>query len=347
MPTQLLRLAVRNVSAVDRPANQRTFLTIKAEDAMTFADALMLQRMRDVYEALSERYGALMETMDSIRQSEEPDKLAACHAALDAFAQSVSTDVPALMAVMSRAPDPDDDTNNSVTKAGRKISAARFAKLKTLYTVLGEIMQEGAETMTETTKASVPDMSALTKIGQSLAALFGRAAGADAATIAALEGAPEPTISKADIVAQQAAHEALQKANTDLATQLAAVREQIELRKFAEEVSGYTSIGLDPAKDAAVLKSVTEKLPAEHAARIREIFKAAVAQAAASKLFTEVGSGAVGAPAGSAAEELDQLLNTEMAKSATTTLEQARDRVFRTHRGLYDRVRAEQNTVKT
>ena len=185
MPTQLLRLAVRNVSAVDRPANQRTFLTIKAEDAMTFADALMLQRMRDVYEALSERYGALMETMDSIRQSEEPDKLAACHAALDAFAQSVSTDVPALMAVMSRAPDPDDDTNNSVTKAGRKISAARFAKLKTLYTVLGEIMQEGAETMTETTKASVPDMSALTKIGQSLAALFGRAAGAPTA--------PDPT----------------------------------------------------------------------------------------------------------------------------------------------------------
>ena len=315
--------------------------------AITFDDAMVGRQLHHVYEMLGERYGALMETIESIRGSDVEDKGAAIRAALAAFMDSMAASMPSMLAEMDA-----DDSADDVEKAGRKISASRLAKLKTLYTVLSDIISEGEATMTE---KKTPDASALRKMGDALAAMFGRAAGADEATIAELEKSageapaqiPAPIqalLSKAD-----ADLAAMRTTNAALADRLekseqaqAKLHEDAELRKFADVVSGYKEIGLDPAKDAVLLKSIAEKLPKEHADRIHELFKAALAQKAASAMFTEIGSGGAAKPEpGSAVEEVEQTIAALMQKSETVDFAAARKAVFSANPKLYDRYRQE------
>jgi len=343
MAKRLVNLFVKNVAAVERPANQRTFLVVKNEgDAMTFDEAMMGRRMYKVYMALSEQYGALMETLDSIQQSEETNKGGAIKTAMQAFLDSMTKAMPDMM--------------NEMTEGDVEKSALSVAPLVVLRDRLTGFIQE--VTMADELKKDekkVPDASALTKIGQSIAAMFGRAMGATDETVAALEKAADPELKPSEMLAttQQALAKAATEA-TELKTRLekaeqetAKLCEESELRKFAEEVSGFTDIGLDPAKDAALLKAVSEKLPVEQATRIREIFKSAVAQARASKLFAEVGSSGAGHVTGSASEEVDQKTGAVMAKAenAKLTSDQARDRVFRENSGLYERW-ARETTVR-
>jgi hypothetical protein len=183
-------------------------------------------------------------------------------------------------------------------------------------------------------------------MGAGIAALIGRAMGADEKVVAELEGSDkkDPAI-PAEVQTRLSKTES---ENAELKTRLEKaeaatneLREQAELRKFAEEVAGYKEIGLDPTKDAALLKAVTEKLPKEQSDRIRELFKAAVAQVQAGKLFGEVGSNGMGAQAGTASAEIESKTTAklgEMRKSNDkVTVEQARDSVFRENPGLYER----------
>lgn len=343
MATRLVNLFVKNVAAVDRAANKRTFLVMKGE-AMTYDEALMSRRLYKVYEALGERYGSLMETIESIRASDETNKGVALKAAITAFINDMKKDVPSIL----------EGLDTDVEKAGKKISSVRMSKLKTLYKVLSDIIAEGEEDMTEKTAL---DAGALSKMGHAIAAMFSKVAGADDATIAALEKAagvePEVNPEIAARLAKSEADHAAQVAkaaaeNVALLARLekaeaatAELREQAELRKFAEEVSGFTGIGMDPTKDAALLKSVTEKLPAEQAARFREILKAAVAQAAASKLFGEIGSSVSGVAAGSAAEDVQKAVGELMQKNDKLSVSDAQKAVFQANPGLYEKWRSE------
>lgn len=351
MPRQLVNLRVHNVSAVDRAANKRTFLMMKAEvnkdDAMTFDDAMFGNRLHKVYIALGERYGALMETIDSIRRSDESEKGQAVKDALTAFVGSMEKSIPALMAEMDVT---DEALEEELEKAGRKISADRMAKLKTLMKTLNDIIneQEG-EAMTE---KKAPDATALQKMVSGMAAMFGKMMGADEATITSLETASKGEVAPVipEVVASR-----LSKAeteNAELKTRLekaeqatSALREEAELRKFAEQVAGFKNLGLDPEKDAALFKSVSEKLPKEQSERFLEIFRAAAAQANVAKMFGEVGSAGLGNTAGSAAEEIEQKVDAIIVKNAGMDRTKARDQVFRENGALYEKWRAE-TTVK-
>ena len=335
MATRLVNLFVKNVAAVDKPANRRTFLVVKDEHAPTFDDAMFGRRLHQVYMALGEHYGALMETIEGIRHSEDTEKAGAVKTAIDAFMTALKSAMPEALAALGV----------DVEKAGRKISAGRMAKLRTLYKTLGEIIAEQEEyDMDKHQKA--PDAGALMTLGHSIAALFGRAAGADDAALAVVDKAAG--VESAIAPETQAALAKAAADNTALTTRLEKaeaetkkLRDEAELRKFAEEVSGYQNIGLDPTKDAALLKAVTELLPKEQSDRIREIFKAAVAQKAASALFGELGSSGSGAPADSAAAEVEQKAALLMQKNETLTCEHARAQVFHATPGLYDRWRQE------
>lgn len=352
--SRLVNLQVKNIAAVGSPANRRRWLVVKAEtpkpkaagDAMTFDDAMMGRRLYKVYMALSEQYGALMETMDSIRVSDDSNKGAAVKAALNAFMESMQASVPKMLASV--------DEDDAEVEKNREVSPTRMTKIKALHKVLGGLISEGENMDTKKT-----DATALQRIGNAIAAAFGRMNGADEAVIAALEKGAEPPVQPvsaeippavaAQLAKAETATVALQKANEDLQARLvkseqaqAKLHEEAELRKFAEEVAGYKDLGLDPAKDNVLLKNITEKLPAEDAARIRELFKSLLAQKAATALLTEVGSAASGRPSPeSAMAEVDQKVSELMAKSDKLTREQALSDVFRANPSLYERHRAE------
>lgn len=343
MPTRLTNMFIKNVAAVGKPANKRSFLVIKSagtvqkdDEAITFDDAMFARRVSKVYEALSVRYNALMETIDSIRYSKDEDKTDAVKSAVKSFMESMSAAVPVMLAEM------EDDVEKSTFDP---------AVLITLRDKVDTIIKESTMA-TEEVKKGTPDATALARLGQGIAALFGRAAGADEAVVAAMEksaaGTPvveiDPAITARLQKSETEAAE-LRKSNDELAKTVARLNEDAELRKFAEEVAGYRNIGLDPAKDAALLKSVSENLTKEQADRFREILKSAMALAQAQSLFREVGSSASGAAAGSAEEEVNQKTTAmlgELRKSNDkVTEEQARDRVFRANPGLYERLSAE------
>lgn len=332
----------------------------KMEHAMTFDDAMMRRRMHKVYEAIGDRYGALIETLNAVQSSDESDKAASLKQAVIDFADSMRAEMPRLMATMD-----EDDDDGKTRKAGRKISGARMSRLKAMRDMLTELITE-AEEDTNMAEKHAPDANALTKIAHGIAAMFGRAAGADDETIAALEQAanPEPEIAdeaaRARITKSEADAAALRKSNEELATRLAKaeadvkaasdaaakLRDEQELRKFADEVAGFRDVGLDPTKDAALLRDVEAKVGKEAADRLREVFKAQLAQRNASALFKEVGStGAAGGAPESATAEVEQRIAAIVAKNATIDRAAAMDQVFREAPELYERVRRE-NLVK-
>lgn len=343
MASRLVNMFVKNVAAVDKAANRRRFLVIKAEGATTFDEAMIGRRVHKVYEALGERYGALMETMESISRNENSSPYAirsAIKAALGDFIESMSKAMPSLLS----------ELGEDVEKAGRRISAGRMAKLKTLQKVLNEIITEGEKDMSD----NKPDVGMLTKMGHGIAALFARASGADDATIANLEKAargedPNAVVTDPEVTTRltkaEAEATALKKSNEELAKQVTKLQEEADLRKFAEEISGFNKLGLDPVKDAALLKSVEEKAGKESADRLREIFKAANAQANVANLFGEVGSSHPGSATVTAAEEVVQKMAELIKADDTLSKSDARDMVFTTNPDLYDRWRAE-TTVK-
>lgn len=318
--------------------------------AMTFDDAMMRRKARRIYEALGEQYGALMETLNSIQSSDDEDKMTSMKQAMTDFADSVRTSMPKMIA--------DIDEDDDMEKAGRKISADRMAKLKIALKTLTDIIAEQEMDMAE----KKVDASTMSKLGSRLAALFAPAMGADAETVTALEkaaaGTSEPPIPDSVQAVLSKANDAIAKleaANTTQAAELktngealvkaqaelAAMKEQADLRKFADEVAGYKEIGLDPAKDAQLLKSIDEKLPKEMADRIRELFKAQLAQKAAAGLMTEIGSSGAGPEPSSAVAQVETKMGELMAKTATLTAEAARSAVFTANPGLYERWRDE------
>lgn len=337
MATRLINLFIKNVAAVDRPANRRSFLVIKAEgDAMTFDEAMLGRRMYKIYMALSEHYGALMETLDSVRSSEEVNKGAAIKAALTAYLGSVQKALPGMMEDLES-----DDTEKRALDSAPLVKVRDRMNTIIKEMTMSEVKKDPAGLPVMTPKG--PDASTLQKLGQGIAALFGRASGVDDATLAELEK-KEPVIPP-EVTTRLSKAET---ENAELKTRLekaeqatVALRDEQALRVFAEEVAGYKDIGLNPATDAALLKAVTEKLPKEQSDRIREIFKSAVAQAKVGSLFKEIGSSGAGYAADSAVAQIEQKAAAIVQKNDKLTLEQARDSVFRSEPGLYERWRRE------
>jgi hypothetical protein len=160
---------------------------------------------------------------------------------------------------------------------------------------------------------------------------------------------PIPVRVQAELAKSAAEAADLKKSNDELKTRLekaetamAAAREEASLRKFTEEITGFKDVGLDPAKDAAILKSVEDKVGKEAADRLREIFKSQMAIAKTSRLMGEIGSSGPGlAAADSAAAEVQQKMSDIMSKSDKVDRDSAMNQVFRADPALYDRYRNE------
>jgi hypothetical protein len=359
----LARLNQIEASEADKARARRTLLAAarasgieaaeKMEHPMTFDDAMLRRRINGLLAALGDHFGALTETLYSVLESTDEDKPASMRTAIQDFTAAVAASLPVMMAEL---------LDQSVEKIGRKISATRLEKLRTLYKTLGEIIAE-AEGERHMEKQTKPDAGALARMGQQIAAMFGRVLGADEAAVTALEkaaaGTPEAPIPEAvqtELAKAKADADELRKTNIDLAARLekaeaatkaatdaaAKLAEAEALRKFADEVSGYKAIGVDPAKDAAILKAIEERVGQEAADRIRELWKAQLAQQNAATLMGEIGAtGAGNAPADTAAGEVASRVDAALAKSERLTRDEAMRQVFAADPALYERYRRE------
>lgn len=322
-------------------------------DTMTFDDAMVGRKMHKVYAVLGDHYGALMETLNSIREGDESNKGAAMKDALNAFLAAMKAAVPRVVAGL------DDE----LEKAGAKISADRLARLKTARETLDSIIKEAemGETNKSEEQKNAPDATALGKLGNAIAAMFGKAAGADDATIAELEKAagsgdePLPEGVQAALAKSAAEASELKKANDALRERLdkaeadakanaevvAKMHEAQELATLRAEVMKYADIGMDPEKDAELLKAMSGALTPEQMTRVREVLASAssVAKSGAERLFKETGTS--GAGANTAVAEVEKRVSEAMSKSDKTDYAAAAAQVFNEDPALYKRYRAE------
>lgn len=196
-----------------------------------------------------------------------------------------------------------------------------------------------------------PDAGALKRMASGIAALFGKTMGADEATLAELaameKGDPPPVppistelaarLAKSD-EDNAALREELRKSNEAIQ----ALRDAEAMRAYRDEAAQYREAGIDPEKDAALLKSVSETLPKEQADRLREILKSATEVAKTKDLFDERGRTSHGVPVvGSAVEKIQQRAAALVSKNDKLTMEDATSIVFREDPALYEAYRKE------
>jgi len=359
---RLFGMVVKNVAAVGSPANRRKFLMIKSAEQLTkdesvvsFGEALMGQRMWKIYDSLSQHYSALMTALDSVRREEGADKAAGTTAALNDYLTALKAALPGMLnelvggeADLAKTAEILRQLRPGLQPLEKSGGENENDAIQSLVKGLDAIITE-VEAMSETKTEKKMDAGVLRSLGHSMSTLFAKAMGADDATLAELEKSAgnEPKTTPVDpAILERLAKseettktllEQLQKSNE----LIAGLTEREELRKFADEVAGFKEIGLDPTKDAMLLKSISEKLPKEHADRVREIFRSAIAAKSAVALMGEVGTTGAGIIPGSVAEEVQNKVNEIMSKNDKVDAAAAQSMVFQTNPGLYDKWRQE------
>lgn len=330
---ELRNLRVHEVSGVDRPANKRVFLIVKAEDGtvdevdvermgeMTsqpggapvpsddFSENLIKRRLYMVAMSIGELYGALMETLEGVSRT-AGDGLAEIETALRDYTAAVENAVPDLLARMGTALD-------EAQKRGAKISADRMRRLTTIQRILNEVLDEGGSKPMQTEKSETPP-------------------------------APQPDVEvqkrladlEALVKTQNEKLEAANKRAEDAEAVAKAERDARELVQKAEYIkSDLPKLGLADS-DAAVLLAVEKMLPADVATRVLGILKAANEQVATGKLFDEAGMS--GGKAATASDDpvirFTAEVNTRVEKGMTR--EDAVADINKADPTLYDRYRA-------
>jgi hypothetical protein len=364
MATRLVKLEVKNVAAVGRPANKRKFLIVKSADMQKSWTTAEINDLPDSSFAVISAGGKKDDDGKTVPRNLRhlPYKDA-----------SGKVDLPHLRNALARMNQIDASPEEKARARAKLLAAAKEAgvgaaaeksddpAVAEAYAEILELVKMEERKMTDQKK---PDAKALSRLGHSIAALFGKAAGADDDTIKELEkqAGDEPIVEIPDVVkaalAKADADAAeLRKSNEELKARLdkaeattkaasdeaAKLREEADLRKFADEVSGFKDVGLDPTKDATILKAVEEKVGKDAADRLREIFKAQLAQKNASGLMRELGSKGSTVTPDSAAAIVEAKIDEVLTKNDKLDRAAAMNQVFTADPGLYARYRQETN----
>lgn len=348
MATRLKNLVVKEVSLVDDPANPEARVVLfkrnepskggedtdkgvigrvlaaigkrlgwaEPEIEKAMGEAMMYDEKmgeKDYYKVEGEMWDkmyALHEAMCSTLKDPSADKMAMMRGSLDQFAADMEMCMPRWA------------MGETVEKVGRKISAERMTRLKSMRDELDKMihevdgMMEGDDPMSETNKGALPE-----DVAKRLADL-------------------EVSVAKmAD----------LEKANTDLQKRLAdaeaanksaadAQRKATMLMKAAK----YPSQG--KADEVADMLEKAYSVSDEFGKKLEASFAGTEEKIAKSGIFNELGRSGAGADAGDAWAKLEALAGAHVAKGAAETPEKAMAAVLKTAEGkrLYAEYEAEQ-----
>jgi hypothetical protein len=340
---RMVNLSVVNIAAVDKAANRRKFLVIKGVDMKksTFGEVFQRQQM-NVFKVISEHVEALMSVVDKVLMDQEkyPDPATTVDKAVNDFMMSLQSKMPSVLQQLEKG------ETHTVDTAVLERLRERLTKAIEEEKNMSE-NNEGVIKEVEQTKP--PDVGALRKMGNALAAIFGQSMGADEATVLALTKSEHESaapvvdeVTAARLAKAEKEQDELRKALDEQRAETKKLRDEAELRKFAEEVGEFATIGMDPSTDAQLLKSIDDHLTEDQAKRMREILKSAKVQAEAAAMFKEIGSRGAGEPTDSAGGIVAARVAALVEKSGDKlTATDAQKQVFREDRALYEQWRKE------
>lgn len=217
-------------------------------------------------------------------------------------------DVAALVDALS-------DESTEVAKSGRKISADRLSKLKSIHDTLTGIIGE-------TDVAPDDPTGAVEKFMRT----------GDASAVAKALGGDNPVL--VEIL------KSLRERTTTAETVAKAEKDQRVLREIADTLDTYGNLSLNREKDTAVFKRLRETVSADDYARVHEILKGANALTTAS--FRAVGSDDTAVvDADGAMAEIEKRASERVSKGVNKTHAEAIAAVAAEHPELYRRHRDE------
>lgn len=304
-------------------------------------DRLESEMYSDAKDELWDYIYALQNALSStLEDAAVPDKAAAMRDSIMQFQAALQEAIPTWA------------SGGAVYKMGRKVSAGRMARLRTMYQHLKAILEEGGEDMGKIDVSKLaPDVQAyIAGLEQHVATATGERE-AFTKRIAALEGdvkklSPGPTQEELmknvpDEIKQQL--EKAAKENDELKKTVADEKAARLKKQYEAEVKdSFAALALDPIKDGQVLKAIDEKLSKEESARIREILASTNALLEKSDLFGEIGAGGDAAVAGSAWVQIQKLAQEKVDNKVCATIEQGVDAVAKEKPELYEQYQAEQ-----
>jgi hypothetical protein len=358
-PRRLLNLLVKEISAVDAPANRRAWLVVKGTERVLPAEsrASFATQLRTGLQVLAERLGwgeaelakadaaveapsfsqaLLARQLDDLRD-ELLDHLGALQETLWRVVAGEGADKPA--AIRQAVGDFSTALEGlvgrwlagDVSKVGRKVSADRLARLARMRDLLDTILQEGGPTMAD-------DKDKATK-------------GAEAPVVKAEEF---EALRKrlGELEAKDQAHEtALQKvvAEAELAKQQAvAMQTEIERRDAMAKARSFAHLPINPDDDAGTFQVLARMGRGEAggeaealkkaATRLTQLLTAAdelIRKAGSGSPFVERGSSQPGAGTGTALAKAEGLAREKVQKDGKLAPAAAMAQVWTEHPDLY------------
>ena len=356
MPRKFLDLDVQEISSVDRPANKRKYLVIKAaakELEIDVSDTTQkmygpmtpdeIQAHEEALQAWYQLWGYFMRSVDSIMCADEDedgiDKPAMLREAVDQFA----TKARELLATMGgdREKRATERLEQLVTiaKQGRKLSADRMRRLKEAMALLDTIMHEGMGpeeegmekvddltkrvTELETAHAALQTEHTTLKAAHAALQTENATLKCDLAKAVMTPEEQEAEYLKGlpDVIRKQYEADKLEKA--ELRKKLQEAEDRNTKQEYIAKAAGYKALPINPDDDWDVVFKAIAGLPEKSSTRIEQLFKSAEELCAEAKVFEAVGTGGGGSLGGSSAYTQLEALAGELQKGTKMTKAQA------------------------
>lgn len=311
--------------------------------AASFSEALMRRRLGDMTEEMGDLIGAFYETVQAATaDADETNKAAAVKRALAEFGDAVKACI----------------ADWTVEKAGRKVSAARLKRLRSVKEHIDAIIAEAeaaAATGGEPTNKREEHMDlkgALAGLAAEvrdvikaefdrLTSAAGEAEGLRAEVKELKDQVAKATPEKPEDIwkgvhpAVRKAHEDAVKRATDAEALAKSERQERLKGQYIAKAAAFKGLPVKPDDDWSLFQAIDEKLEKSQADRVLTLLRAGDEAVAQAQIFQEVGRG--GEPVtGSAEEKINKLAEEFVLKSATPmTIEQARVAVMELHPELY------------
>lgn len=365
MKRKLVDIEIEHVAAVDRPANKRSFLIIKAQKKgdkikkdmpapATFDQQLLMNQSEEILSDVSSQMSALYSTICGILcNAPDPSQVdLLIEQAIDAFAMSCKDELDEYFGADA------DDT----AKSGRKISAARLerlkaahAQLKAMHETVGTVIAEADPTYKNQqaqngglkkmlTKEQIAALAPEVRVEIEALQAAAEAATAEIETLKAAKPDEVPDIWKGVSKEVRDRFEALEKSNKEKDELL---NKQLRDKEIAEWVVKAAQIPCLVGKPQDVGESLhaLSKSDAAKADALLQTLKAQGEAVRQGRLFNAIGNDLPGDNEDSAIAKVNALATAEMKADPKLSNDSAIEKVMKAHPELYGKY-TEESRVK-
>lgn len=305
----------------------------KDDHALTFEDALFARKMGEVQHELGIRFGALMESVDSVMFSEEKNKKKAVAERVGQFVASVKSAIPDLLKDLEKREPVEEILAGLLTLEDVDTGETPMAFKKTDLTGEALAAYEALETSVATLTKSVVDLKKAAKPADP--------GDGEPTEAQQLEKVGDPVVRA--LLVKSFADTRKANARAVKAEQTADVEKQARLiRGEVDLLKGFRNLTFKPTDDAPHVLVLKAAGDGKAWTRMLEVLKAADALLAKRPIFNEVGQTGAGDGGPDTAVGRAQAKAAELiAKDDKLDVGKALEKVFREDPGLYEAYKGE------